>query len=60
MHRMLWRKHPVFALRFSMARRFTVDDFWLPLAKSLGHCMGYGSAHVGGHRAHGPDRHASM
>jgi hypothetical protein len=60
MNRMVWRTHPVFALRFAMARRFTVDDFWLPLARSLGQCMGYGGVRVGGHRSHGPERKAPM
>jgi hypothetical protein len=43
LNRMLWRRHPVFALRFAMAGRFTVDDFWLPMASSLGQWMGYGA-----------------
>jgi hypothetical protein len=47
MNRMLWRKHPVFALRCAMAGRFTVDDFWLPMAASLGQCMGYGAGALG-------------
>jgi hypothetical protein len=56
MNRMLWRTHPLFALRFAMARRFTIDDFWLPLATSLGQCMGYGGAHIGGHYSRRPKR----
>jgi hypothetical protein len=42
MNRMLWRQHPVFALRFAMASRLTFDRFWLPMATSIGQCMGYG------------------
>src|SRR5487761_820030 len=41
MNRMLWRKHPVFALRFAMSGRFTLDG-WLLMASSLG-LMGYGA-----------------
>jgi hypothetical protein len=47
MNRMLWRKHPVFALRFAMAGRFTVDGCWLPMANSLGQLMGYGACTSG-------------
>jgi hypothetical protein len=47
MNRMLRRKHPLFALRCAMAGRFTVDDFWLPIAASLGQCMGYGAGALG-------------
>jgi hypothetical protein len=43
MNRMIWRKRPVFALQFAMARRFTADRFWLPMANSIGQCMGYGA-----------------
>lgn len=43
MNRMLWRQHPVFALRFAMVSRLTVDRFWLPIANSMGRGMGYGS-----------------
>jgi hypothetical protein len=43
MNRMLWRKHPAFALRFAMAGRLTVEGFWFPMASSLGVCMGYGA-----------------
>jgi hypothetical protein len=42
MNRMLWRKHPVFALRVAMAGRFSVDGFWLATVRSLGPLMGYG------------------
>jgi hypothetical protein len=42
MNRMLRRKHPVFALRFSMASRFT-DGFWLQIASPRCLCMGYGA-----------------
>jgi hypothetical protein len=44
---MLGRKHPVFALRCAMAGRFTLDGFWLPIAASLGQCMGYGAGALG-------------
>jgi hypothetical protein len=43
MNRMLWRKHPVFALRFAMAGHFTLYGFWLPVASSLSLCMGCGA-----------------
>jgi hypothetical protein len=46
MNRALWRNQPVFALRLAMARRFTVDGFWLPMARSLGLGMGYGASMV--------------
>jgi hypothetical protein len=48
MNRALWRNQPVFALRSAMARRFTVDGFWLPIARSLGLCLGYGASMVEG------------
>ena len=48
MNRMLWRNQPLFALRLAMARRFTVDGFWLPMGRSLGLCMGYGAAMLEG------------
>jgi len=48
MNRALWRNQPVFALRLAMARRFTVDGFWLPMARSLGLGMGYGASMVEG------------
>jgi hypothetical protein len=41
-NRMVWRKHPVFAIRFAMASRFTVDGFWVPIGKYLAQGMGYG------------------
>ena len=43
MNRALWRKHPVFALRFALAGHLTVENFWLPVASSIGQCMGYGA-----------------
>jgi hypothetical protein len=48
MNRMLWRNHPVVAIRLAMARRCTVDGFWLPMARSLGLCLGYGASMVEG------------
>jgi hypothetical protein len=48
MNWMLWRNHPLFAVRLAMARRFTVDGFWLPMARSLGLCMGYGACTLEG------------
>jgi hypothetical protein len=56
MNRMLWRKHPLFALRFAMASRFTVDGFWLPMANSVGQCMGCGGCTLEGSSR--PDPHA--
>jgi hypothetical protein len=35
MNRLLWRHHPVFALRFVIASHLTVQEFWLPIANSL-------------------------
>jgi hypothetical protein len=48
MNRMIWRKHPVFALRFAIASRLSVDRFWLPMANSIGQCMGYGAGPLPG------------
>jgi hypothetical protein len=48
MNRMIWRKHPVFALRFALASRFTVDHFWIPMGISIGQCMGYGAGTLQG------------
>jgi hypothetical protein len=42
MNRVVWRQHPVFAIRFAMASRFTVDGFWVPLAKYVAQGIGYG------------------
>jgi hypothetical protein len=54
MNRMLWRNQPLFALRLAMARRFTVDGFWLPMARSLGLGMGYGASMLEGTIHTGP------
>jgi hypothetical protein len=53
-NRMVWRRHPMFAFRFAMASRFTVDGFWLPLANALGCCTGYGAYTSEGSTRPGP------
>jgi hypothetical protein len=55
MNRMVWRQHPVFALRFAMASRFTVDGFWLPLARSFSLWSGYGAVVCAQRRDPGAD-----
>jgi hypothetical protein len=53
MNRALWRNRPLFAVRSATGRRFTVDGFWLPMARSLGLGMGYGAPMLQG--THSPN-----